>query len=154
MRIIVAAVLLALIGFIAPSPALAARPTPVPSASPSPAPEDLSATKTARQLFVTWQIGLIDHKKYTDQLNQSATDDQVSDVSKQLVVLGALQSLEWLGYRRVDGLVDGTKIYLYRAHCQNGNVLLQFGVQPDGLIAGVVYADNLADLPGGWTQPG
>ena len=60
--------------------------------------------------------------------------------------LGSLQSMEWLGYRSAAGVPPGTKTYVYRAHCSRGTVLIQFSIQPDGKIAGIIFRDNLTDF--------
>jgi len=131
---------------LAAPPAIAkARATPTPSPAPLP-PEDPAGTKAARQLFVTWQLGVIDRTKYTDELNALATDDQLQHTSVQLAGLGSLKTLDWLGYRHADGVPDGSKTYVYRANCANGAVLMQFSITPLGKIAGIIFRDSLTDF--------
>jgi hypothetical protein len=131
---------------VAPRPAQArSHATPTPAPTPLP-PEDPAATKVARQQFVAWQLGTLDRSRYTDELNGLADADAVTKTSAALVQLGSLQSMEWLGYRSAAGVVAGTKTYLYRVHGSLGTVLMQFSIQLDGKIAGIIFRDNLTDF--------
>jgi hypothetical protein len=131
---------------VAPQPAQArAHATPTPAPTPLP-PEEPDATKVARQQFVAWQLGTLDRARYTDELNGLADADAVTKTSAALTQLGSLQSMEWLGYRTAPGVIAGTKTYLYRVHGSRGTVLMQFSIQPDGKIAGIIFRDNLTDF--------
>jgi len=131
---------------VAPQPAQArGHATPTPSPTPLP-PEDPAASKVARQQFVAWQLGTLDRSRYTDDLNALADADAVTKTSAALTQLGSLQSMEWLGYRQAAGVVAGTKTSVYRVHCSIGSVLMQFSIQPDGKIAGIIFRDNLTDF--------
>jgi len=131
---------------VAPRPAQArSHATPTPSPTPLP-PEEPDATKVARQQFVAWQLGTLDRSRYTDDLNALADADAVTKTSAALTQLGSLQSMEWLGYRQAAGVIPGTKTYVYRVHCSIGSVLMQFSIQPDGKIAGIIFRDNLTDF--------
>jgi len=131
---------------VAPQPAAArSHATPTPAPTPLP-PEEPGATKVARQQFVAWQLGTLDRTRYTDELNGLADADAVSHTSAALSQLGSLQSMEWLGYRAAAGVPPGTKTYVYRAHCSRGTVLIQFSIEPDGKIAGIIFRDNLTDF--------
>jgi hypothetical protein len=128
-----------------PALARATHATPTPAPTPI-GPEDPAASKIARQQFVAWQVGSLDRTRYTDDLNKLADDDQVSHTAAALRQLGALQSMEWMGYRSAEGVPEGSKTYVYRAHCANGSVLMQFSLAPDGKIAGMIFRDNLTDF--------
>jgi len=151
MRILVALLLVVAVSTVAysavaPQPAAArTRATPTPAPTPLP-PEDPDATKVARQQFVSWQLGVLDRSRYTDELNGLADADSVTKTSAALTQLGSLQSMEWLGYRQAAGVPAGTKTYVYRVHCSIGSVLMQFSIQPDGKIAGIIFRDNLTDF--------
>ena len=131
---------------VTPQPAQArSHATPTPAPTPLP-PEEPDATKVARQQFVAWQIGTVDRSRYTAELSGLADADALSHTSAALAQLGSLQSMEWLGYRTAAGVTAGTKTYVYKAHCSQGTVLIQFSIQPDGKIAGIIFRDNLTDF--------
>jgi hypothetical protein len=128
-----------------PAVARAAHASPTPAPTPLP-PEDPAASKVARQQFVAWQVGVLDRTRYTDDLNKLADADQVTHTAAALSQLGALQSMEWMGYRSAEGVPEGSKTYIYRAHCSRGTVLMQFSLSPQGKIAGIIFRDNLTDF--------
>ena len=151
MRIFLAFLLVVACSFVAfsataPQAAIArAHATPTPSPTPIP-PEDLAVTKIARQQFVGWQVGVIDRSTYTAELNALADKDQLSHTAAALSQLGYLKSMEWQGFRAAEGIPDGSKTYLYRAHCSRGSVLMQFSITPAGKIGGIIFRDNLTDF--------
>jgi hypothetical protein len=118
---------------------------PVATATPLP-PEDPAITLIARKQFVAWQASIVNHGLYTDEMNALMTPDKVTETSKALGQLGALQHAVWAGPATAEDVPPGTKTYLYHMLCADGQVYMEFSIEPTGKFAGMLFRDNLTDF--------
>jgi hypothetical protein len=119
----------------APSPSPAATQSPPSIPSPQPTAEDPKIHKLAVQQFLAWQQGQIDRTVYADQIGTQLTDDVVSEASKALANLGALQSAT---FRGISHAKQGD-LYVYHMACDRGAVDMDFAVDPKGKILSIYF---------------
>jgi hypothetical protein len=117
-------------------------PTPTPTATPVPVPEDPAVTTIARREFVSWQAGVVDKSRYSEAMQGQITDDQVTQTSKNLSEVGALQHAEWVGLYAAPPQVSGGKAYVYRMVCTNHPVYEVLVLGADHKIAGILFRDK------------
>ena len=133
---------------IVPAAALArghAKPTPTPTAvaTPTAPPENPTITALARREFVSWQAGTVDTSHYAETTRAKLTPEKIAATSKALGTLGALTSVEWLGYLGIQDGPPGVTGYIYKMQCQNATVYEELTIGPDGKIDGIVFRDTL-----------
>ena len=141
--------LLALSGFGLVSQGVAsARPhaTPAPAPTPKAAPENPRATAIARREFIAWQLGVVNHAHYSADFAALLTPEKVAKTANELSSLGALQSVIWMGYLSDPDIANGQPVYLYHMICAGGAVYAEFGFDPDGKVAGVLFRDALPTI--------
>lgn len=124
-----------------------AAPHKVPAAAATPLPpEDPAITLIARKQFVAWQVASLNRDLYTDEMNGLMTPDKVTETSKALAQLGALEHAVWAGPATADDVPAGSKTYLYHMLCAGGQVYMEFSIEPTGKLAGMLFRDNLTDF--------
>lgn len=116
-----------------PSPAATATPPPIPS--PRPTADDPKIHKLAVQQFLAWQQGQIDHTLYTDDVNGELTDDVITQASRTLANLGALQTVT---FRGISHAQQGD-LYVYHMACDRGAVDMDFSMDPKGKILRIYF---------------
>jgi hypothetical protein len=116
-----------------PAPTLG-RPRATPTPSPTPV-ADPAITKIARQQFVQWQAGVVNKSLYADALVPELTDAKISDTSKALSQLGALNDTAFIGDWLNPTFPSGTRGYIYQMRCVEGNVYLWMAIDGQGKIA-------------------
>ncbi len=97
----------------------------------------------ARREFVAWQAGVVDPTHYAAVTQAKLTPAKIAATSKALASLGALTSVEWLGYLGIDGGPKGVTGYIYRMRCSNATVFEELTIGPDGKIDGIMFRDRL-----------
>lgn len=134
---------------IVPLGATAQTPTAAPSASPavqeSPIaipPEDPAVTKLAFQQFVSWQAGIVKRALYTPHVQGQITDTVLKETSQQLGALGPLLTAKYIGPVTTDTAPAGSANYLYLMICDRGSVYMQFAIDRDGKIGGIVFRNS------------
>jgi hypothetical protein len=105
---------------------------PIPS--PKPTAEDPKIHKLAVQQFLAWQSGTVDRSLYSDQVNGDMTDEVMDRGTKTLANLGGLQQAQFQGISSA----KGATFYVYKMVCQNGTVMMDFALDPDGKI-GLIF---------------
>ena len=124
--------------------AVVARAHPTPTAPPTaPPPEAPSVHKIAIQQLVAWQAGIIDRHRYGTEFNAGVDDATLKKISLELGQKGAFVSSDYLGPVAVDGAPANVVSYMYRMICANGDVYERLSLQPNGIIAGVLFRDRL-----------
>jgi hypothetical protein len=123
----------------APHRAPAATATPLP-------PEDPAITLIARKQFVAWQAASVNRDLYTDALNDMMTLDKMAGVSKALGLLGPLEQVVWAGPAIAKDVPAGSKTYVYHMLCADGQVYMEFSIEPTGKLAGLLFRNNPADF--------
>jgi len=136
------------------SPAAArshAAPTPSPSPSPPPV-ADPAVTKIARQQFVAWQAGTLDHRLYVPELVAKLTPDKVDDVSRRLGGLGFLVDTAYIGPFVAPDLPTGSHGYIYQMICSAGKVYLWLVLDDQNKVATIFFRDKFTtetvEVPG------
>jgi hypothetical protein len=146
LRSLTLAICVALGGAALLTPPVNARPaaaTPLPSPFPTPTPvEDPAVTAVAKREFVAWQAGVVKRTQYTAAMQIRLTDALISQTSRALGTLGALESLQFVGPVEVDDAPPTSSSYMYKVNCANGSVYMQFALMTDGKIAGMLFQDK------------
>jgi len=121
-----------------------ARPKATPTPSPTAAPvADPAISKLARQQFLAWQIGTIDKSLYSPDLLAKATDDKIADVSKHIVPLGALISMDYIAPFSGEDFPPDSKGYIYQMNCSNGKIYEEIVLNATGKIGYLYFRDTL-----------
>lgn len=125
-----------------PSAAPAAA-SPAPQGSPIDVPPEVPAvTKIAFQQFVAWQAGIVKRALYTPQVQKQMTDAVVKETSQQLGSLGALLTAKYIGPVMTATAPADSANYLYLMICERGSVYMQFAIDHDGKIGGIVFRNS------------
>lgn len=132
------------LGAVAQTPAVVpAAASPAPQDSPiAVPPEDPAVTKIAFQQFVAWQAGILKRSLYTPQVQAQMTDTVVKETSQQLGALGPLFTAKYIGPVQTDTAPADSANYLYLMICERGSVYMQFAIDHDGKIGGIVFRNS------------
>lgn len=118
-------------------------PAPLPAITPLPtATENPAVTKLAFQQFVSWQAGVIKRSLYTKHVQSQMTDAVIKETAQQLGSLGPLLQAKFLGPVTTDTAPSGSANYLYIMICDRGSVYMQFAIDRDGKIGGMVFRNS------------
>ncbi len=120
---------------------VAASPAPQDSPIALP-PEDHAVTKIAFQQFVAWQAGIIKRNLYTPHVQGQMTDTVIKETSQQLGSLGPLLTAKYVGPVQTDTAPADSANYLYLMICQRGSIYMQFAIDHDGKIGGIVFRNS------------
>jgi hypothetical protein len=121
-----------------------ARPHGTPTPAPTPTPvADPAITKLARQQFVEWQAGVINKSLYAQQVLDKLNDEKISNTSRALGQLGALDDVVYLGAWIAPDFPPGARGYIYQMRCASGNIYLWLALDSTGKIATIFFKDRL-----------
>jgi hypothetical protein len=129
-----------------------ATPTPSPTIAPV---ADPAVTKLARQQFLAWQIGTIDKSLYSADLLAKASDAKIADVSRHIVPLGALISMDYIAPFSGEDFPPDAKGYIYQMNCSNGKIYEEIVLTGTGKIGYLYFRDTLTteDVQPAGAQP-
>jgi hypothetical protein len=131
---IAALTVVAIAGLLAVPATTLGRPRVTPSPSPTPV-ADPAITKIARQQFVQWQAGVVNKNLYDKALVLELTDAKITETSKALSQLGALNDTVFIGDWLNPTFPPGTRGYIYQMRCVEANVYLWMAIDAQGKIA-------------------
>jgi hypothetical protein len=117
-----------------------ATPTPAPTQAPV---DDPAITKLARQQFVDWQAATLNKSLYASRVLPQLTAEKVTDTSKALAQLGALNDMVFIGPWINPDFPPGSRGFIYQMRCSEGNVYLWLALDPAGKIATIFFKNRL-----------